>query len=89
MIADDHRLISDLSEEYADRMTKSDTERTFSRGCIAAAYIIGAEETLRRVCNVIRQVAIIGGIPVGQSEKLLRAIEKIESMPYGNNNKTH
>lgn len=79
MEVDKHLLISDLSEKYADKMCQCST--SFSRGSIAAAYIIGAEETLHRVCNVIRESSLIGGISPQQSSILLNIIQEIESTP--------
>lgn len=76
-----HILISDLSEEYADRMCEGDNDRRFCRGSIAAAYVIGAKTTLRRVCGVIMESAVIGGVTAEQSQTLLRIIEHIESTP--------
>lgn len=78
METDNHKLISDLSEKYADRMCDGDNSKVFSRGSIAAAYIIGAEETLHRVCNAIRESATIGGISPRQSQILLMIIQSIE-----------
>lgn len=78
METDNHKLISDLSEEYADRMSDGDFNKTFDRGDIAAAYIIGAEETLNRVCNVIRESAVVGGISLQQSQTIIRIIQAIE-----------
>ena len=79
MNKDNHKLISGLSEGYADQMCSGDNERKFCRGRIAAAYIIGAEETLHRVCNVIRESAAVGGITPHQSYTLIKIIEAIES----------
>lgn len=77
-----HKLISDLSEEYADSMSAAKpADTSFSRGDIAAAYIIGAEKTLRRVCNVIRESGAVGGLTGSQTERLLGVIELIESAP--------
>lgn len=73
-----HKLISDLSEKYADKMCGDDNNKLFSRGSIAAAYIIGAEETLHRVCNVISESAVVGGISRQQSQTLIRIIQAIE-----------
>lgn len=78
METDNHRLISDKSEEYAERMCEGNNDKMFGRGSIAAAYIIGAEETLHRICNVIRESAIIGGISRQQSQTLIRIIQSIE-----------
>lgn len=81
MEIDNHHCISDLSEIYADEMCDGDPGHTFSRASIAAAYIIGAEKTLKRVCNVIRESARVGGISLWQCERLLLSIESVERMP--------
>lgn len=80
MQTDSHKLIAMRSVEYADTMCDGDDERKFCRGSIAAAYIIGAEETLHRICEIIKFSAQIGGITDRQSLSLLFAIEEIESM---------
>lgn len=82
METDKHKLISDLSEKYSERMCGGDNDKAFSRGSIAAAYIIGAEETLHRVCNVISESAVVGGISRQQSQTLIRIIQAIEQ--HGN-----
>lgn len=84
MNTDNHKLITDLSIEYANQMCAGDNERKFCRGSIAAAYVIGAEETLRRVCNVIRESANVGGLSTRQSQTLLRIIDDIEMHPDEN-----
>lgn len=82
MFSDNHQLISDLSEEYAKNMLKHKNGNPFLKADIAAAYIIGAEETLRRVSNIIRHSAKVGGISSWKAATLLRAIEQIESMNH-------
>ena len=82
MYTDNHRLISDLSEKYASEILRIKDGKPFGKGDIAAAYIIGAEETLRRVCNIISHSAKIRGITHPQAVTLLRAIEQIESMNH-------
>lgn len=76
-----HRLIAGLSRNYADKMCDGNDAATFDRCSIAAAYIIGAEETLHRVCNIILESARIGGIDRANAAILLETIEAIESMP--------
>lgn len=76
---DNHKLIGQLALEYTEYMSGSDDNAEFSGGDIAAAYIIGAEKTLRRVCNVIRYSAEICGLTADQADKLLSAIEAIEN----------
>lgn len=78
MEEDKHKLIAGLSIEYTERMCDSDDNAEFSPGDIAAAYTIGSEKTLRRVCNVIRESCIVGGITDDQTAKLLSAIESVE-----------
>lgn len=80
MQTDRHKLIAMRSVEYADAMCDGDDERKFCRGSIAAAYIIGAEETLHRICEIIKFSAQIGGITDRQYQSLLHAIEDIERM---------
>lgn len=82
MYTDNHRLISDLSEKYASEILRIKSGKPFVKGDIAAAYIIGAEETLRRVSNIIRHSAKVGGISPWKAATLLRAIEQIESMNH-------
>lgn len=82
MFSDNHQLISDLSEEYAKNMLKHKNGNPFLKADIAAAYIIGAEETLQRACNAIRHSVKAGGITQRQGSTLLRAIERIESMNH-------
>lgn len=45
--SNNHILISDLSEEYTDALCNGNPDKSFCRGSIAAAYVIGAEETLQ------------------------------------------
>ena len=78
---DNHKLIGQLALEYTEYMSGSDDNAEFTGGDIAAAYIIGAEKTLRRVCNVIRYSAEISGLSKEQADTLLRAIEAVESTP--------
>lgn len=80
MNTDNHHLISSLSEKYADRMCEGGKD-TFSRGSITAAYIIGAEATLHRVCNVILESGRCGGISPRQSGALINLIQQIEATP--------
>lgn len=61
MEVDNHLLIESLSGKYADRMCDGDPERRFSRAAVAMAYIVGAEETLHRICNVIVESSRQGG----------------------------
>lgn len=82
MYTDNHRLISDLSEKYASEILRIKDGKPFGKGDIAAAYIIGAEETLQRACNAIRHSVKAGGITQRQGSTLLRAIERIESMNH-------
>lgn len=81
MDPNNHILISDKSEAYANRMCDGDASQTFNRGDIAAAYIIGAETTLHRICNAIQASVFVGGLSKQQSQTLLRIIEKIENTP--------
>lgn len=81
METNNRQLISDLSTEYADRMCKGDDDRQFSRSALAAAYVVGAEATLTRACNIIRESAAMGGLSPRQSDILLRIINDIESKP--------
>lgn len=82
MEIDNHLLISDLSIEYADSMCDGDDSRKFCRGSIAAAYIIGAEEALRRVRTYIRESANVDkGLSKEQARTLLRIIDFFEGMP--------
>lgn len=81
MNKDNHRLISDLSKEYTESLSKGNSEATFTCGDIAAAYIIGAEEALQRVCNVIRESVLAGGLTSYQSQRLIGVVELIESNP--------
>lgn len=76
-----HRLISDLSEEYADSLAGGIPDTVFTRGDIAVAYIIGAEETLQRVCNVVRESAASGGVTPLQSQRIIGVIEMTENNP--------
>ena len=76
-----HRLISDLSAEYADSLASDGPDTAFTRGDIAVAYIIGAEETLQRVCNIVRESAASGGITPLQSQRIIGVIELIENNP--------
>lgn len=78
MVANAHNLISDLSEQYAAKMLEVSGD-SFTKANIAAAYIIGAEETLQRVCNVIRHSAKCNGLTQTQCATLLSAIQLIES----------
>lgn len=80
MDIDRHILISELSEKYADHMCDGDCNRQFCRGSIAAAYIVGANETLRRLCNIIKASAQVkNGLTPQQSRTLLDLIEDIEN----------
>ena len=81
MNKDNHRLISDLSKEYTESLSQSNPEATFTCGDIAVAYIIGAEEALQRVCNVIRESVLAGGLTSYQSQRLIGVVELIESNP--------
>lgn len=83
------RLISDLAVEYADEMAGGNPDKAFARGDIAAAYIIGAKETLTRVTNVIRESADIGGLPFHKAKTLLDLISHIERQPRRNDNTAH
>ena len=81
METDKHRLIAALSAKYTDGICEAKADNAaFTRESIAAAYIVGAEETLRRVCNVIRQSAVCGGITHTQSDMLIGLINHIESL---------
>lgn len=82
MYTDNHRLISDLSGKYASEILRIKDGKPFGKGDIAAAYIIGAEETLQRACNAIRHSVKAGGITQRQGSTLLRAIERMESMNH-------
>lgn len=79
--SNNHILISDLSEEYTDALCNGNPDKSFCRGSIAAAYIIGAEETLQRISEVIRMSSLVGGLTPTQSGTLLRMIEDIENRP--------
>lgn len=81
MNTDNHRLISDLSKDYAESLSKGNPEATFTCGDITVAYIIGAEEAVRRVCNVIRESAAAGGLTTYQSQRLIGIVELIEGNP--------
>lgn len=76
---DEHLFIAGLARSYA--LGLCDGEKTFSRDAIICTYITAAEKTLRRVCNVIRESAAIGGITAEQCVKLLRSIEEVERLP--------
>lgn len=79
MERNNHKLISDLSVKYADRMCGGDNDRKFGRGSIAAAYIIGAEDTLHRVHDAIGYSVTVGGLTPTQAGTLLRIIDDIEA----------
>lgn len=81
LVMQEHSLISGLSQRYADRMAAGDETRTFGRSSIAAAYIIGAEETLHRICNIIRESSVCGGLQPRQAQVLLNIINEIENTP--------
>lgn len=81
METDNHRLIAALSAKYTDGICEAKADNTtFTRESIAAAYIVGAEETLQRICNVIRESAKCGGLTQVQSKALIGLIEHIESL---------
>lgn len=80
METDNHRLIAALSAKYTDRICEAREDTIFTRESIAAAYIVGAEETLRRVCNIIRESAKCGGLTQEQAKALIGLIEHIESL---------
>lgn len=76
-----HRLISDLSAEYADSLSKNNPDATFTRGDIAVAYIIGAEEVMSRILRLIKaSTNIENGLSEIQSKKLLGLIRTTEGM---------
>lgn len=79
-----HILITRLAVKYADSMASGENPALFSREALAAAYIIGAVETLHRLCNIIRESAVVGGISHTQESKLLEIIDTIENTQYGN-----
>lgn len=79
-IGEIHRLITDLAIRYADDMTQGDNFKTFNRGSLAAAYMIGGEKVLRLICNIIKESAHYG-LTVQQANKLLQSIEVITQMP--------
>lgn len=78
---DEHLFIAGLARSYALGLCDGDSEKTFGRDDIICSYITAAEKTLRRVCNVIRESAAIGGITAEQCVKLLRSIEEVERLP--------
>lgn len=77
--AHSHQLIIERSDRYVEALTQGYPSKTFDRGSVAAAYILGAEEALGRICSVIRYSADIGGISPTQSRILLRIVDAIES----------
>lgn len=80
MISFPNTLISSLSEQYTASMCNGDPECVFGRSCIAAAYVVGAIETRRRITNIIKAVALCGdGLSTDVASRLLKAIQEIES----------
>lgn len=82
MISFPNTLIGSLSEQYTASMCNGDPECVFGRSCIAAAYVVGAIETRRRITNIIKAVALCGdGLSTDVASRLLNAIKEIESNP--------
>lgn len=74
----DNSLVSALSERYADRMCEGNADKTFTRGSIAAAYIVGANGLLCRVAALIRASVCKDGLTSRQADKLLGLISYAE-----------
>ena len=75
-----HQLIADLGVKYADGMAGAEKDGAFDRRCIATAYIIGGEATLKRVCDYIRQMNVMSIIDSNLCKSMLGCIERLESM---------
>lgn len=68
-------LLAKLASEYSDRMCDGVENKTFSRGCIESAYIIGAASTLRRICLLVEGASgVKNGLTKAQCERLLTLI---------------
>lgn len=78
---DNHLFIAELAKAYADERCEGDNEKKFDRFTIINTYITASEKTLQRVCNVIKESTIIGGLSEIQATRLLACIEAIERMP--------
>lgn len=74
----EHNYIADLAQSYTDDVFGNNECIEICKGEMVAAYMIGAEKTLKRVCNVIQESANVGGLTQDQLNKLLLAIEVIE-----------
>ena len=81
---DKHALITDRSIKYADQMCEGNPDTTFSRSDIAAAFQVGSIDVLTRICNTIKEIAVIAGLNEFQASRLLYTINAIESMPSDN-----
>lgn len=73
-----HNCIADHAVAYVNEVFGKEEHIEICKGEMVAAYIIGAEKTLKRVCNVIQESANVGGLTQEQLNKLLLAIEVIE-----------
>lgn len=74
----EHNYIADLAIAYTDDVFGNCDCIEIGKGEMVAAYMIGAEKTLKRVCDVIQESANVGGLTQDQLNKLLLAIEVIE-----------
>lgn len=72
-----HILISELARKYTSEVT-TDNDDPQATSSVMLAYIVGAEETLRRVLNSIDAASHFGAISPQQAQKLKGAIQAIE-----------
>lgn len=75
----EHNYITELALSYADDVFGKEEHIEICKGEMVAAYMVGAVKTLKRVCNVIKESANVGGLTQDQLNKLLLAIEVVES----------
>ena len=78
MNQDECTTVSERAETYADSMCDGDPGKRFCRGSIAAAYIVGADDMLRRIRLIITGSGYVGGLSADQARKLLRLIDLTE-----------
>lgn len=73
------RVVVREAREYAEEMSAVH-EGAWKVEDIRVAHMMGAMRTRRRLCNVIRESGVCGGLSEEQVGRLLTAIMAVESM---------
>lgn len=76
-----HVLISELARKYTSEVT-TDADNPRETASVMLAYIVGAEETLRRVLSSIDAASHFGAISPQQAQRLKGVIQAIERREY-------